>query len=367
MTEFTIGTTKPKRLSKKEKVKRLSKKPVYSATVSNEYNIPTYFPVRYTLPRGFSLQKKDIWRIPQTIHVSPSVETKFGVLSCVFSYRVVINYIKDSLARIRFKFPYEKDTFEVPQEIRAQITSYYAKQENEWNKVRGIYFKLFRFRQSIMPLIYNWKVKIARRNIKNMEDPVTLELPRMPVYLIDIKKKMSFVYDARSIRRAIEGRLLFSDYMFAEPLEPVNLLTNEPLTYGQLISIIRQCRAYGEASWILDELQIHGANLKRFAIFNKQRLNLEAINVFFKKSTHIMRETVVDFFIQEADMADLPRYKITGFIRRYDTEPTNGLVQKWIRNTKEYYIAKELNNSGLLFKNEEDTEKLLNSIHLSIF
>jgi hypothetical protein len=65
-------------------------------------------------------------------------------------------------------------------------------------------------------------------------------------------------------------------------------------------------------------------------------------------------------------MADLPRYKITGFIRRYDTEPTTQIVQKWIRNTKEYYIAKELNNPAMLQKNEQDTEKLLNIIHLSI-
>ena len=155
--------------------------------------------------------------------------------------------------------------------------------------------------------------------------------------------------------------------MFAEPLEPVNLLTNEPLTYGQILSIVRQCRAHGESSWVLDELKIHGTDLKEFAIYNKQRLNIEAVNVFFKKSTYVIRETVVDYFVQEADFADLPRYKITGFIRRYDTDPTNGLVQRWIRNTREYYIAKELNNPALLQKNEVDTEKLLNSIHLSIF
>jgi hypothetical protein len=270
------------------------------------------------------------------------------------------------LTRIRFKVPCVREHFEASKEIRAQISSYYAKQENEWNKVRGIYLKLFRFRETILPLIYTWKVRAAKKNIKNVEDPVTLELPKKPVYIIDISKRMSFVYDAKSLRKAIEGRLLFSDYMFAEPLEPVNLLTNEPLTYGQIMSITKQCREQGEYSWVLDELQAHGGNLKLFAAFNKQRLNLEAINMFFKKSTYVMRETVVDFFVQEADMADLPRYKITGFIRRYDMEPTTQVVQKWIRNTKEYYIAKELNDSAMLHKNELDTEKLLNIIHLSI-
>lgn len=363
MSTFSIGTRKPKKLTKKEKVKRLSKKPVYNAN-----SFPPYLPLKFTLPTlCFSFSKREAWRIPISIHVSPSVESKFIVLSQIFSYKKIVSHIKDSLTRIRFKIPYINETFEVPREIKSQITSYYAIQENEWNKVRGIYFKLFKFKHCITPLVYTWKVRAARRNIKNVEDPVTLEIPKKPVYVIDIKRRLSFVYDARSLRKAIENRLLFSDYMFAEPLEPVNLLTNESLTYGQILSIVRQCRAHGESSWVLDELKIHGTDLKEFAIYNKQRLNIEAVNVFFKKSTYVIRETVVDYFVQEADFADLPRYKITGFIRRYDTDPTNGLVQRWIRNTKEYYIAKELNNPALLQKNEVDTEKLLNSIHLSIF
>jgi len=363
MTTFSIGTRKPKKLTKKEKVKRLSKNPVY-----NVNNFPPYLPIKFTLPTiCFSFSNKEAWRIPASIHVSPSVESKFIVLSNIFSYRKIVTYIKDSLTRIRFKIPYINETFEVPKEIKAQITSYYAIQENEWNKVRGIYFKLFKFKQSITPILYTWKIRAATRNIKNVEDPITLEVPKKPVYVMDIKRRLSFVYDARSLRKAIENRLLFSDYMFAEPLEPVNLLTNEPLTYGQILSIVRQCRAHGESSWVLDELQIHGNNLKEFTIFNKQKLNLEAVNLFFKKSTYVMRETVVDYFVQEADFADLPRHKVAGFIRRYDTDPMNGLVQRWIRNTKEYYIAKELNNPTLLHKNEVDTEKLLNDIHLSIF
>ena len=367
MLSFAIGTHKPKKLSKKEKVKRLSKKAFYSPTVNsptvnNVNNIPA---IRFTLPKLSFSFNRETWRIPGTIYASSSVESKFINLNHIFSYRKIVTYIKDSLVRIRFKFPQTNEQFEVPKEIRSQITSYYAKQENEWNKVRGIYLRLFRFKQYIAPLIYNWKVNTAKKNIKNVEDPVTLEVPRKPICVIDIKRKMSFVYDAKTLRKTIEGRLLFSDYMFAEPLEPVNLLTNESLTYGQLISIFRQCREFGEYSWALDEFKINGFNLKKFTTFNRQRLNLEAINVFFKKSIYIMRETVIDFFLTEADLADLPTYKVNAFVRKYDELPTCYLVQKWIINTKEYYIAKELNDPALLKKNDIDTDKLLNSIYLS--
>lgn len=365
MTEFTLGIGNSRRLSKRDKVKRLSKKPVYSATVSNENNIPLYPSHRYSVPNSLLFKAKEFWKIPGTIHITSSLEYKFALLSHIHSYASIVDHIKNSLKRLRFTFPYEKEPFHVPGHVKSQITSYYSKQENEWNKVCGIYLKLFRFKQMVKPLVYKWKIRVSEKNVKNMEDPVTLELPKKPVYLIDIKKKMSFVYDARSIKKAIEERLLFSDYMFAEPQPPVNLLTNEPLTYGQIVSICRQCKRHGEYSWILDELMLYGSNLKRFVAFNKQRLNLEAINTFFKKGTHTIRETVIDLFLIEADMADMPRYKITGFIRRYDMEPTNTLVQKWIRNTKEYYIAKELNDPTMIQRNDSDTEKILNTIYLS--
>jgi hypothetical protein len=377
---FTIGISKSRKLNKKEKVKRLLKKSVYNVnTFPPLLSLPFITLPIVTLPfvalplvtpplvTVSNFLKQESWRIPQAILVSSSIRYKFTTLSFIFSYNKIVECIKDSIRRVRFKFSYQKETFNVSKEIKSQISSYYSKEENEWNKVRGIYLKLFRFKKYITPLIYNWKIKITRRNIKNVEDPVTMEIPKKPVHIIDIKKRISFVYDAKSLRRAIEARLLFSDYMFAEPLDPVNLLTNESLTYGQLISICKQCKEYGETSWVLEEFMNHGSNLKRFAIFNKQRLNLEAINVFFRKGNHVIRETVIDFFLIEADMVDMPRYKITGFMRRYDIDPKNALVQKWIKNTREYYIAKELNDPTMLQKNDIDTEKLLNEIHLSIF
>jgi hypothetical protein len=357
MSGFSIGI-KTKRLSKKEKIKRLLKKTPY---------IPTNIPIdllNKPLPILTKHISTEAWKIPGTMQLSSSVESKFLLLNRIFSHTIVVNYIKESLTRIKFKMPFEsKEKFEASKEIRAQINSYYTKQETEWNKVRGIYLRLFRFKQFMTPLIYNWKVKLAKKNIKNVDDPVTLEIPKKPVLVIDINKRISFVYEARSIRKSIEERLLFSDYMFSEPLDPLNILSNKPLTYGQIVSICKQCKDHGEYSWILEEFKIHGTNLKNFITFNRQKLNLEAVNSFFKKNTYTIRETVIDFFVQEADMADLPRNIMNKFIRKYDTQPNNELVQKWVRNTKEYYIAKELNDLTLLNKNQINSENLISAIY----
>ena len=357
---FSIGTCFPKKKSKKEKVKKLLKKLVCNSNL-------VYLPASPKLVQISSIPKfyvqKELWKIPETIQVSSSVQSKFLFLSYIYSYKEIINMLKESLRKIRFKYPESRESFEIPKAIKSQIVSYYSRQENEWNKVRGIYLRLFRFKAYIQPLIHLRRIKKTVANRKNTEDPVLMEIPKKPVYILDIKRRMSFVYDARSLIKAIEHRLLFSDYMFAEPQEPVNLLTNEPLTYGQIISVIRQCKQHGEFSWLLDELRIHEGDLKKFATFNRQKLNLEAINIFFKKSVYVIRETVLDFFGSEADIADLPNYKIFNFIKKYDTDPNHPLIQKWIRHTKDYYIAKELNDNSLLAKNSINTDNLLNSVH----
>jgi hypothetical protein len=151
--------------------------------------------------------------------------------------------------------------------------------------------------------------------------------------------------------------------MFPEPLVPLNMLTNEPYTLGQLISIANQCKKHGEYSWMLDSLVSHSGDVMMFSIYNKQKLKLEAINDFFRKSVHIIRETVIDYFNLEAEMSDLPTAQISKFTNAYDTRPEMPIVQSWIAVTRAYYIAKELNDPYLLITAGKKTESLLNSVY----
>jgi len=307
------------------------------------------------------------WCVPRGLEVSASVKHKFALISHIFSYSNLKNTIASSfMTNIRFKTKQadiSQSPYEPPAQIKAQIMAYYARQELEWNMVHGIYLGLFKTKKVLGPLVYKWRIAQCLKNSKNMEDPVTLEVPRKLVRIIDYKQRNSFVYEANTIRRAIEHKILFSDYMFSEPQEPLNLLTNLPLTYGQLMSVILQCKAHGEYSWILEELRARKGCLNDFKIYNRVRLNVEAIKTFFKKPMRVIRETVVDFLRAEADFVDLTHVKVFNFIRAYDTTPDNTMVRKWINHTKEYYIAKELNYPGLMDKIDVETEVLLNMIY----
>jgi len=340
---FSIGV----HIKKKKKVSKKKVKVLRSNTYYYGQPPPTTFKI-YEGPR---------WSIPQCTQLSSSVQYKFSTLETVFSFREIKLRIAENIRNMRFRF----DTVQCKQ--TPQITSFYAKQENEWNKVRALYYKLFKLRELLVPLIFRWQIRCCLRNCKNIEDPVTMEIPKNPVIIIDFKKRMSFLYEASSLKKTIENRLLLSDYMFPEPRAPVNLLTNEPFTYGQLISIVNQCKKYGQLSWIMESFKELYANVELFSFHNKQKLKIEAIKTFFKKHPIYLRETVIDYFNLEADYTDLPDAQITRFTSAYDTNPNMPVIQQWIGITRDYYIAKELNEPILLTRIAEKTETILNVIY----
>jgi hypothetical protein len=351
---FSVGIHYNKKKNKKKVLKKKGKPTFCPSPYYYGQPPPTTF-IPYYGPR---------WRIPNCFNASESIKYKFSLLETVFSFREIKNKIAENIRNMKFRFDFtHKEQWKPPQQFVSYMTSFYAKQENEWNKVRAIYYRLFKFRQVLLPLIFKWQIKKCLKNCKNVEDPVTMEVPKKPVTIIDFKKRMCFVYDARALRKTIENRLLLSDYMFPEPKEPVNLLTNEPFNLGQLISVFNQCLKYGEFSWMIESLKNLNGDLSLFAIHNKQKLKIESINTFFKKSSFIIRDVVIDYFNLEEDYSDLPETISKRFINTYDTSPDRAIIQEWIGLTREYYIAKELNEPSLLTAVAKKTDRIMNSIY----
>lgn len=349
---FSIGTQYNK---KKKKVSKKKSKPILCHS-SYYYRPPSscnFIP--YYGPR---------WQIPNCFNASESIKYKFSLLETVFSFREIKTKISENIRNMKFRFDFTPgQEWKPPSHFVSSTTSFYAKQENEWNKVRAIYYRLFKFREVLVPLIFRWQIKKCLKNCKNTDDPVTMEPPKKPVTIIDFKNRMSFIYDARNLKKTIENRLLLSDYMFPEPKKPVNLLTNEPFNLGQIISLYKQCVKYGEFSWMIESLIQLNGDLTMFSIHNKQKLKIEAINTFFKKSTFAIRDVVIDYFNLEEDYSDLPEVISQRFIKAYDLTPERPIVQEWIGITREYYIAKELNEVYLLNIIDAKTDKAINSIY----
>jgi hypothetical protein len=342
---FSIGKKfkKNKPTNKKNKVKK--------------NNIPPH--IIYVLKGKIKFYNGPRWNIPQGLNASKSIRYKFSVLDTFKTFKEIKDKINEYIKSTRIQFTTEQlfNQFH-------NINMYYAREEHEWNTVRSIYFRLFKIKKNILPLIFNWKIKQCIKNCKNTEDPVTLEIPKKPVRIIDIKNNCSFVYEASSLRKTIENRLLYSDYMFTDPLVPLNMLSNQPFTTGQLFSAIKQCKEYGQSSWSLDAFKSVNGDIKLFEMYNKQKLKIEAIKSFFKNPTETIRETALDYFKLEAEYAELDDMHINKFINAYDKQPTMPIIQSWIGITRDYYIARQINEKVLLTKLEERINNLLNLVYI---
>lgn len=308
------------------------------------------------------------WKIPDGFKVSESIRTKFSSLETLSQVEVVraLNHnIKFPMLTFFFNVRLET-VWKAPQHIISQMQSFRDKQSNEWKRVKWIYYKIFKLRRYLIKLAYAFRTRKAIRNICNTEDPVTLEAPKKPVRVIDIANNCSYIYEASSLRKTFENKIMYSDYMFPEPKLPINMLTNIPFTYGQLVSIYKQCVAHGEYSWVLDRFKSCGFDLDRFERRFRQQLKIEAIEYFFKNQPLTARQVVVDYFNAIAEQEDLPDEKISAFARQYILKPESTLIKGWINITKRYYISYELKDNVDILNISVETSELLQKSYYSL-
>lgn len=307
------------------------------------------------------------WSIPSGLTVSKSVICKFMMI-CSYSHLEINSKINEMLFINKIKPPFSKTGAWIPPEcVSIYIQESIKKECDEWLKVKGIYSKIIKFIISIRKLCNAIKVKRALRNVINKCDPVTLEEPIKPIYIINFKKRCSYVYELDTIRKTINTRLLLSDYMFPNPQLPVNILSNEPFTFYQLVSIHSQFKKYGVCSWVFDRFKACNFNLEKFSSYNRQQLKIRAIETFFTIENDLYQETVLDYFLLSDDAHltnedDTDYYSI--FKRALYSKNHSPYIKRWITTTKRYYIAKELHDSTQLKTALLLTENLYSEIDI---
>jgi len=305
------------------------------------------------LPVKFKIYNGPRIILPPGLNVSNSVKFKFKSLETIFNYNKIREEISNRIATCGFNFNGSID----------YTNPYYMSEISEWKIVKSIYQKIFKFKRNLMALILNWQIRKCIKNIKNTNDPATLEAPVKPVYVIDFKNRNSFVFEASTIKKTFDNRIFISDYMFPLPSDPVNILTHQTFNLGQLISIIKQCKQHGISSWLFESLINVGYDIELFISRHKPELRVKAIETFFSKSAIEIQDTVLDFFDLKAEDLRLPYAYTRAFTEAYDTTPEMPIVRRFIRIVKDYYIASELNSPKLLIK----LTKEVNSFYISLY
>ena len=343
----------------KSKFKKLNKRE------RNYYNnninyIPTYnftF-IPYTGPR---------WNIPSGITVTPSIKYKFEKLE-TFKMKNVLGEIKKQereniytlykFVPLNYLNKISGDISNIPW-IKSNLMSLQAREQNEWKRVRVIYLALFKVVRFMNKLVSSYRIKLCMKKQINTEDIVTMEVPKKPVYVINYNERCTYVYEADTMRRSINTRLLLSDWMFESPQYPINPLSNEPFTTGQLISIYNQMKTYGCFSWIFDRFKACGFSLKVFRLRFKQQLKLEAIESHFKNEPANSKETIFDLFEANAINYGVSDAGIEKFKTFYNLYPNSNYNRRLNPLVMQYYIAIELNDLLTLTTTSFEIKKII--------
>lgn len=176
-------------------------------------------------------------------------------------------------------------------------------------------------------LLYKWRLNTY--TLVNDVDPITLQCPVKPLTFIS-HRKLKYTYDAISLFKDIHLTLLQHQAFIPSPQTPKNILTNEPFTYIQQISILNQIKAYGYTSWAIEGYISSGYSIDKFSTMF--RVNLLAYSA---------KMTILDFDDYEGGDT------IYNFILEMHIENNINLssrhknIFKWIiyhLNTDKFYI-----------------------------
>jgi len=285
------------------------------------------------------------WEIPSGITVSSSIKFKFDKVS-TYKITEVIKKINQESSNNIFSFSDndKNSDFYKMANIDSYLTSLRDKEKNEWKKVVQIYSKIFKVVRFMNKLVCLRRIQICMKKQINTEDIVTMEVPKKPVYVINYLKRCTYVYEAETLKKSIDNKLLISEWMFDNPQYPINPLSNEPFTIGQLLSIYNQMKAHNSFSWIFDRFKACTFNLKLFRLRFKQQLKLEAIESHFKNEPANSKETIFDLFEANAINYGMLNSDIEKFKTFYNLYPNSNYNIKLKPLVMRYYIAIELND-----------------------
>jgi hypothetical protein len=188
------------------------------------------------------------------------------------------------------KFPTRIGT----QSITPELPSHSLKLQQEAKEMFFLNQRLrFQFKRLISAYL------LQKMPIKNEVDPITLEVPRQPVFLHDHANRCTFQFEAKELLRDFSTRLLTHDDLFPCPLCLRNPFTNAKLHIGQILSLYRQIKSFGQMHWTVECFKDARFSLKLFQRDNMRKLRLSALRNLMKSPQCV--DFLLDFIEAQHD------------------------------------------------------------------
>jgi hypothetical protein len=133
--------------------------------------------------------------------------------------------------------------------------------------VRQEYIVETRLRYQFKRLVNAWLQKKMDRKSSDLIDIVTMNPIQHPIYVYDGKQRRRYVFEADSLNKSMKRNLYAQQYTIPGPKKPVNIITNKPFTYVQLVSIY-------------DQLLSTRIRIEDFSAFRKFQFKLETWKLY---------------------------------------------------------------------------------------
>lgn len=143
------------------------------------------------------------------------------------------------------------------------------------------------------------RIRMMHIKLANETDPITLSPPEHKVYLIRLKERFQYVFEADSVMRDIHNKLLHNQGQFPDPIHPRNPLTNEALNPFEVCSLYKQCKALGKTSWAIEGFAACQFNTDAFLSQYRKQLRLSALKQILK---HTLESDGIELVIEFIEM-----------------------------------------------------------------
>jgi hypothetical protein len=240
-----------------------------------------------------------------------------------------------------FKIQYPKDSFQFA--LAKNVYKYDKPYEEIVSSVKRAFMQNQKLRYRLKRLL---NIYLLRKfQTVNTEDIVTLEPIEKLVKIYDWSSKKSYCFEAKSLLNDSVNRLLYHSELFLDPKQPRNLLTNEPLSYNQLISIHQQLLSHGVTNWVWECFATSGFNMANLVWNYEIPIQLHILKNLIKAGTeHTIHDLIVDFILSEYEHHDFsvaPPESVLYFLLK--TSWNTALIHEWVTECNlswEYRIRK---------------------------
>lgn len=214
------------------------------------------------------------------------------------------------------------------------------------------FFREMRLRWIGKRLLTRFRIRRMDRVAQDNIDPILFNPIVTPIVVYDMKYLRKYVFEAKSLVKAMNQCLFQQLYSIPCPKMPINIITNRPFTYGQLLSITRQLIDSKVDICHIGYFKDLGFSIDRWKTYMSRHLQLSAIREELFNYESSDGESILENFIldQLADLNIPPSTLFEGVL--HDSIvwfPDHPLLQSCRRLCMRHYEASIFNKPAIQY------------------